>query len=282
MSGTLEGKAIVVIGGGRGIGRAHALTCAAEGARVLVNDLGCDVYGRGEDPSVAAAVADTIRAAGGEAIADGTDVAGVDGATRVIERALATFGRLDGLLAAAGTIADRTVLKMDDALLERMIDVHVRGPFALTRIAARAMIDRGEGGSIVLHTAPVAFFGALRQSALGATGAAVTGLVRSAAIELRKHRVRVNAIAPTARTRTTEELPLFRGIAPDSLGPEFVGPLGAFLVSELAAEVTGEIVGVAGARLYAFRTRETPGSFGDGARLSVRAVAAAWSDITRA
>ncbi len=282
MSGTLEGKAIVVIGGGRGIGRAHALTCAAEGARVLVNDLGCDVYGRGEDPSVAAAVADTIRAAGGEAIADGTDVAGVDGATRVIERALATFGRLDGLLAAAGTIADRTVLKMDDALLERMIDVHVRGPFALTRIAARAMIDRGEGGSIVLHTAPVAFFGALRQSALGATGAAVTGLVRSAAIELRKHRVRVNAIAPTARTRTTEELPLFRGIAPDSLGPEFVGPLGAFLVSELAAEVTGEIVGVAGARLYAFRTRETPGSFGDGAPLSVRAVAAAWSDITRA
>jgi NAD(P)-dependent dehydrogenase (short-subunit alcohol dehydrogenase family) len=282
MSGTLEGKAVVVIGGGRGIGRAHALACAAEGARVLVNDLGCDVYGRGEDPSVAAAVADAICAAGGEAIADGTDVAGTDGATQVIERALATFGRLDGLLAAAGTIADRTVLKMDDALLTRMIDVHLRGPFALTRAAARAMIDRGEGGSIVLHTAPVAFFGALRQSALGATGAAVTGLVRSAAIELRKHRVRVNAIAPTARTRTTEELPLFRGIAPDSLGPEFVGPLGAFLVSELAAEVTGEVVGVAGARLYAFRTRETPGSFGDGSPLTVRAIAAAWSDITRA
>lgn len=282
MSGTLEGKAVVVIGGGRGIGRAHALACAAEGARVLVNDLGCDVYGRGEDPSVAAAVVDAIRASGGEAIADGSDVAGMDGAARVVERALAGFGRLDGLLAAAGTIADRTVLKMDDALLERMIDVHVRGPFALTRIAARAMIDRGEGGSIVLHTAPVAFFGALRQSALGATGAAVTGLVRSAAIELRKHRVRVNAIAPTARTRTTEELPLFRGIAPDSLGPEFVGPLGAFLVSDLAAEVTGEIVGVAGARLYAFRTRETPGSFGDGAPLSVSAIAGAWAEITRA
>jgi NAD(P)-dependent dehydrogenase (short-subunit alcohol dehydrogenase family) len=282
MSATLEGKAVVVIGGGRGIGRAHALACAAEGARVLVNDLGCDVHGCGADPSVAAAVADAIRASGGEAIADGSDVAGNEGAARVVERAIASFGRLDGLIAAAGTIADRTVLKMDDALLERMIDVHVRGPFALTRIAARAMIDRGEGGSIVLHTAPVAFFGALRQSALGATGAAVTGLVRSAAIELRKHRVRVNAIAPTARTRTTEELPLFRGIAPDSLGPEFVGPLGAFLVSDLAAEVTGEIVGVAGARLYAFRTRETPGSFGDGAPLSVSAIAAAWAEITRA
>lgn len=282
MSRALEGKVVVVIGAGRGVGRAHALACAAEGARVLVNDLGADVHGQGQDPTVADAVADAIRDAGGEAIADATDVAGPAGAEGVIERALDAFGRLDGLLAAAGTIADRTVLKMDDALLERMIDVHVRGPFALTRLAARAMIDRGEGGSIVLHTAPVAFFGALRQSALGATGAAVTGLVRSAAIELRKHRVRVNAIAPTARTRTTEGLPLFRGIAPDSLGPEFVGPLGAFLVSDLASEVTGEVVGVAGARLYALRTRETPGSFGDGAPLSVPAIAAAWAEITRA
>lgn len=248
---------------------------------MLINDLGADVHGRGHDPSVAQAVADTIREGGGEAIADSTDVDGPEGAERLIERAVATFGRVDGLLAAAGTVADRTVLKMDDALLARMIDVHIRGPFALTRVAARAMIDAGDGGSIVLHTAPVAFFGALRQSALGATGAAVTGLVRSAAIELRKHRVRVNAIAPTARTRTTEELPLFRGIAPESLGPEFVGPVGAFLVSDLAAEITGEVIGVAGTRLYAFRTRETPGHFGEGAPLSVSAIAEAWAQIIR-
>ena len=282
MTRALEGKVVVVVGGGRGVGRAHALACAAEGARVVVNDLGADVHGRGEDPSVAVAVVDEIRVAGGEAVADSTDVAGAAGAERVIERALTTFGRVDGVLAAAGTIAERTVLKMDGELLDRMIDVHVRGPFALTRIAARAMIDGGNGGSIVLHTAPVGFFGALRQSALGATGAAVTGLVRSAAIELRKHRVRVNAIAPTARTRTTEDLPLFRGIAPDSLGPEFVGPGGAFLVSDLAHEVTGEVVGVAGTRLYAFRTRETPGYFGEGAPLSVPAIADAWAEIIRA
>lgn len=278
----LEGKAVLVVGGGCGVGRSHALACAAEGARVLVNDLGCDVHGQGSDPDVAESVAAEIRAAGGEAIADATDVAGPDGAEAVVAQAISSFGRLDGLLAAAGTIVDRSVLKMDEVLLDRMIDVHVRGPFALTRVAARAMIDGGAGGSIVLHTAPVAFFGALRQSALGATGGAVMGLVRSAAIELRKHRVRVNAIAPTARTRTTESLPLFRGIAQGSLGPEHVGTLGAFLLSDLAQEVTGEVVGVAGTRLYAFRTRETPGHFGETEPLSPSEIAAAWADITRA
>lgn len=283
MNGVLAGKVVVVIGGGRGIGRAHALACAAEGARVLVNDLGCDLQGGGHDPSVAESVAAEVRALGAEAIADDTDVSGAEGAERVLQRALASFGRIDGVLAAAGTVVDRTVLKMDDALLDRMIDVHVRAPFAIARAAARAMIDRGEGGSIVLHTAPVAFFGAVRQSALAAAGGAITGLVRSAAIELRKHRIRVNAIAPTARTRTTRDLPLFRGIAPESLGPEFVGPVGAFLVSDLAADVTGEIVGVAGTRLYAIRSRETPGYFGkDATPLAPSSIAEAWAEITRA
>ncbi len=278
----LEGKVVVVTGGGRGIGRAHALACAAHGARVLVNDLGCDVHGRSEDASVAEAVAAEIRAAGGTAIADSTDVGGAEGAGRVIERAVAELGRVDAVLAAAGIVADRTVLKMDDALLDRVIDVHVRGGFALARAAARAMIDAGQGGSIVLHTAPVSFFGALRQSALGAAGAAIAGLVRSAAIELRKHGVRVNAIAPTARTRTTEDLPLFRGIAESSMGPEHVAPLGVFLASELSGEVSGEVVGVAGTRLYVLRSRETPGYFAEGAPMAPRDIAAAWAQITRA
>ncbi len=278
----LEGKVVVVTGGGRGIGRAHALACAARGARVLVNDLGCDVHGRGSDPAVAEEVAQAIRAAGGEAVADATDVAGLEGPARVIERATRELGRVDAVIGAAGVVVDRTVLKMDDALLDRMIEVHVRGGFGLVRAAARAMIDGGHGGSIVLHTAPVAFFGALRQAALAAASAGVAGLVRSAAIELRKHGVRVNAIAPTARTRTTEDLPLFRGIAESSMGPEFVGPVGVFLASERSAEVTGEIVGVAGTRLYALRSRETPGHFGEGSPLSPEAIAAAWADITRA
>lgn len=282
MTDLLEGKVVVVTGGGRGVGRAHALACAARGARVLVNDLGCDVHGRGADPSVAEEVAAAIRAAGGEAVADATDVAGAEGPARVIERASKELGRVDAVLAAAGVIADRTVLKMDDALLDRVIDVHVRGGFALVRAAARAMIDGGHGGAIVLHTAPAAFFGAARQSALAAASSAIAGLVRCSAIELRKHGVRVNAIAPTARTRTTEDLPLFRGIAETSMGPELVAPLGVFLASDLSAEVTGEILGVAGTRLYALRSRETPGHFAEGAPLAPEAIAAAWADITRA
>ncbi len=278
----LAGKSVVVTGGGRGVGRAYALACAAHGARVLVNDLGADVHGHGEDPSVAEDVRDGIVEAGGEAIADATDVAGSEGANRVIARALEVFGRVDAVLACAGVVADRTVLKMDDALLDRIIDVHVRGAFALTRAASRAMLDAKHGGSIVLHTAPVAFFGALRQSALAATGAAVTGLVRSAAIELRKQGIRVNAVAPTARTRTTESLPLFRSISAGSMGPELVAPLGVFLASDLSADVTGEVVGAAGARLYALRSRETPGHFGDGEPPAPEAIAAAWAEITRA
>ena len=281
MSGRLAGRVAVVVGGGRGVGRAHALACAAAGAAVLVNDLGCAPDGSGADASHANAVAAEIRESGGRAVADTTDIGTAAGAQRVVERALAELGRVDAVIGAAGLVADRTVLKMEDRVLERMIDVHVKGGFALVRVAARAMLDAGHEGSVVLHTGPVGVFGALRQSALAAASAAVIGLVRSAAIELRKHGVRVNAIAPTARTRSTENLPLCRGIAAGSMGPEFVGPVGVFLASDLSREVSGEVIGVAGTRLYAIQGRETPGWFGDGSPASPESIAAHWGDVTR-
>lgn len=249
---------------------------------MLVNDRGCDVHGEGEDASVAAEVAEAIRTEGGIAETNHEDMGHPAGPQRAVEAAVRAWGGVDAVIAAAGIIADRTVMKMDDALLERMIDIHVKGSFALVRAAARAMMNNAQGGSIVLHTAPVAFFGALRQSALAATSAAIVGLVRSAAIELRKHRIRANAIAPTARTRTTESLPLFRGIAPDSMRPEFIAPVGVYLASDLSTEVSGEVVGVAGTRLYALHGRETPGWFGGGSPPSPYEVALAWSEVTRA
>ena len=279
----LEGKVVAVVGGGRGVGRAHARACAKAGAAgILVNDLGGDVHGGGRDASVAEAVARELQDAGTPAVSNTDDVGASEGPARIVAHALERFGRLDAVIGAAGIVADATVMKLDDAALSRMIDVHVRGAFGLTRAAARAMIDQDEGGAIVLHTAPSAFFGALRQSALAATSAAVVGLVRSAAIELRRHQIRINALAPTARTRTTESLPLFKGIAADSMGPEFVGPVGAFLASSAAAEVSGEVVGVAGARVYALHGRETPGWFGTGEPPSADALAEAWAAITRA
>jgi NAD(P)-dependent dehydrogenase (short-subunit alcohol dehydrogenase family) len=287
MTRPLDGKVIVVTGGGRGIGRAEALACAAAGARVLVDDTGGDRYGEGCDPSVAQAVAEAIEADGGEAIASDIDVATDAGPSQLAHLALDRWGRIDGWVAAAGVIAGRSVLKMDDERLDRVLDVTVRSAFRQVRTASRAFLDRGGGvqadstGSIVLHTGPLAFFGAARQSALSAAGAAVVGLTRSAAIELRKHRIRVNAIAPTARTRATEDLPLFRGIAADSMGPEFAGPVAVHLLCEASAQVTGEVVGVAGNRLYAFRTRETPGWFGGATPIEVADLGALWPQIVK-
>jgi NAD(P)-dependent dehydrogenase (short-subunit alcohol dehydrogenase family) len=277
----LDGKVALVSGGGRGIGRAHALALAQHGAKVLLNDLGCDRDGQGSDPSVAAEVAEAIRRSGGDAFADAGDVGQAGVPERLVRDAIERFGRLDIVISAAGIVADKTVLKFDEGELDRMYAVHVRGNFALVRAAGRAMIDSGFGGSLVLHTAPVAFFGALRHANEGAMSAAVVGLVRSAAIELRKHRVRVNAIAPTARTRATEDSALFRGIAPDSMGPEFVAPLGVFLASHLADEVTGEVLGCAGTRLYTIRGRESPGHFGGTLPATPEEIARHWASITR-
>lgn len=277
----LEGKVVVVTGAGRGIGRAVALLCAREGASVVVNDLGTDREGAGVDPSVASAVAKEIADAGGAAVASHESVAAPDAGARVVDRALDAFGRLDALVSSAGFLRDRSLLKMDDADLDAMLDVYVRGAFGLTRAAARAMVDGGQGGAIVHTTAPAALFGSARQTAFAAASAAVIGLVRSAAIELKRHNVRINAIAPTARTRLTEDLPVFQGIREDSMTPEHVAPLAAFLVSPLATDVNGEILGVAGARLYALRTRETTGAFAEGRPFTPEEIRAAWGDITR-
>lgn len=282
--GLLDAKVALVTGAGRGIGRACALAIAREGARVLANDCGSDREGHGRDPEIANAVVREIRSAGGEALAETSDISAPDAPAQLVQLALDTWGRLDTVIAAAGFLRDRTLLKLAPEDLDALLAVHVRAGLALTRAAARAMIDRpgDPGGSIVHLAAPVAFFGNVRQSALAAATAGVVGMVRSAAAELRKHRVRVNAIAPTARTRLTEDLPMFQGIAPGSMAPEHVAPLAVFLASELAADVAGETLGVAGGRVYAFRIRETTGAFVEGRAFTPEEIHAQWAQITRA
>ena len=278
---SLEGKVVVITGAGRGIGRAEALLAARAGARIVVNDLGCDGEGRGSDRSVADAVVDEIRRDGGRAVASHDDVAADGAAEALVALALEKFGRIDAAVANAGITRERTLLNTEPDDLDAVLAVHVRASFALTRAAARAMVDRGEGGAILLTSGPGAFFGAARRAALSAAAAAVVAIARSAAVELRKHRIRVNALAPTARTRATEHLPTFQGIRADSMSAEHVAPVTGFLLSDLAADVSGEVLGVAGGRVYAFRTKETTGAFVEGRPFEIAEIRAAWNEITR-
>jgi NAD(P)-dependent dehydrogenase (short-subunit alcohol dehydrogenase family) len=275
----LAGKVIVITGAAGGIGRAAAESCVREGARLIVNDLGCDREGAGADASVITKTATELRAMGGEVVEDASDV--TTSAASLVALARSRFERVDGVVSCAGFALDRSLLKTDDALLARVLDVHVRAPFALVRAAAAAMVEQGQGGSIVLVSGPAAHFGVRGQSALGAAHAAILALARSASLELRRHDVRVHAVLPTARTRATADLPTFAAIPDGAMSPAHVAALITFLLSSLAADVSGESVGVAGARAYGFKTKETAGAFAEGGPADPRWLAANWRDVMR-
>ena len=275
----LDGKVVVITGAAGGLGRAVAHLCAREGARLVVNDVGCDREGQGADASVIARVASELRSAGAEVAEDASDVA--TGATALVGLARSRFGRIDGVVSCAGFVIDKTVLKTDDALLARALDVHVRAPFALVRAAGSAMIEQQQGGSIVLASGPAAYFGVRGQSVVGAAHAAIIALARSASLELRRQALRVNAILPTARTRATEDLPTFTAISEGAMSPAHVAGMIVYLLSPLASEVSGEAIGVAGARAYGFKTRETAGAFAEGGPADPRWFAEHWRDVVR-
>jgi len=287
----MKNRVVAISGAGRGVGRAEALLLAEQGVLLVLNDLGCDVDGSGRDPSVVDAVVREVRAKGGEAIATHEDIGAPGAADRLVARALEQFGRLDAVIMSAGINRERSILKMEDDDLLAFWNTHVRASFAITRAAGQCLVTQGDGGAILLTTTPAAFFGAARGSHAAAAGAAIAGLTRSAAVELRKHGIRVNAVAPTARTRQTENSPTFRGIHTESMTPAHVAQVALFLISDLARELTGEVVGVAGARVYVIRSRESAGAFVGGDGISVeetdgegfdaRAIADAWDDIAR-
>jgi NAD(P)-dependent dehydrogenase (short-subunit alcohol dehydrogenase family) len=282
MAGLLEGKVAIVTGAGGGIGRAHALALAREGARLVVNDLGGDRHGGGKGSDAADRVVEEIVAAGGAAVASYDSVATREGADGILWAALSRFGRVDVLVNNAGILRDRTLLNMTLEDLDRVLDVHLRGTFFCMQAVARQLKVQGQGGRIVNTTSLSGMLGNFGQANYAAAKAGIYGLTRVAALELQKLGVTVNAIAPVALTRMTEDLAVFRGASELDLGPQLIAPIVVFLASDLAAGVTGQVVGVQGGRLFLYRVETTEGAEKDSASgpWTAQEIAEAWGKIT--
>lgn len=263
----MRDKVVVITGAGRGIGRAAALAFAREGARVVVNDLGCTREGAGADPAIAEDVAHEIMLRGGSAVAHGGDVAEANAARSLIELALSAYGTLDALICMAGIARDKTALKMDEPSFDAVYRTNVKGAWLCSQAAARVFAQQRRGGHIVLCTSIAGLFGNYGQLNASAASAAVYGLTRTLAIELKKQEVRVNAVAPVARTRLTEDLPMFQGMPEETYGAQFVAPVLLFLASKLCGELTGEVLSVAGAKVSTYRVVESEGAVLDDPRV---------------
>jgi NAD(P)-dependent dehydrogenase (short-subunit alcohol dehydrogenase family) len=276
----LKDKVAIVTGGGRGIGRAAALALAREGARVLVNDLGCSPEGEEQSDPCAEQVAAEIREQGGIAEADRSNVAIPEAAQALVDRASSTWGSVDILVNNAGIGMDAQLHRLDAAQWQRTVNVQLNGSFYCLRAASRLMKKAG-AGSIINTTSLAGLRGNYGQAHGSAAAAGVIGLTRSASIELQKYAVRVNAIAPVAKTRLTEGLPMFADV--DSMRPEHIAPVHVFLASELSRDVTGVVVCAAGGRLSVFRLVESLGALKEeeGGVWSAEEIGEHWSAIAR-
>ncbi|MDA8117783.1 MAG: SDR family oxidoreductase [Actinomycetota bacterium] len=259
MAGICDGRVVIITGAGRGIGKAHALEFARQGAKVVVNDIGAEVDGTGSSTGPAGEVVDEIRAMGGEAVANGDDVSDWEGAQRLINTAIETFGTLDVLVNNAGILRDRMLINMTDAEWDAVIRVHLRGTFAPTRWAANYWRERSKAGqendARIINTASASgIFGNVGQSNYGAAKAGIAAFTIITSQELSRYGVTVNAIAPAALTRMTANL----GFAPsepakpeefDAFAPENVSPLVAWIGSSESKGITGRVFDVVGGHI---------------------------------
>lgn len=277
---TSNNRSVVITGAAGGIGSAVARRLAARGDRLLLADLGCDEAGHGSADGRLAALSAELRASAAKLITDDRDLRAPGVVADLVQRAEAELGGFDAIVHCAGIRREATVTKLSEGDLTDVLDAHVKTSFAVVREASERLIAERRPGSIVLFTSPSAFFGAARQAATAASSAAVAALVRTAALELRKHDIRVNAVAPTARTRQTEDAPLFKSIRADSMTADQIAPLVGFLLSDAAEEVSGEWLGAAGGRIYALGARESTGAF-LGSAHDEAAIVEAFGEIVR-
>jgi NAD(P)-dependent dehydrogenase (short-subunit alcohol dehydrogenase family) len=286
--GALDGRVAIITGAGRGLGREHALLFAREGAKVVVNDLGGAADGTGGDLTPAEEVVKEIEAGGGEAVANGDNVADWEGAQRLVNAAIERFGDLDILVNNAGILRDRVVVNMTEEEWDAVIAVHLKGHFAPTRWAAAYWREQHKAGQgkprNLVHTSSTSgLFSNPGQANYGAAKAGIYALTRVAALELEKVGIAVNAIAPVALTRMTSDLQMMRGASERELGPHFVAPVAVFLASDLSRGITGQVVGVQGGKVFLYRMETSEGVERDPAQgpWSAAELAQEWARISR-
>ncbi|WP_327258459.1 SDR family oxidoreductase [Streptomyces sp. NBC_01240] len=251
MTGLCTGRVAVITGAGRGLGRAHALAHAAEGAKVVVNDLGVGLDGTGGAAGPAQHVVEEIRALGGEAVAHGGDITTTEGAASLIATALDAFGRLDTLVNNAGFLRDRMLVNLDDDDWDAVMRVHLKGHFlplkhAAAHWRAEAKAGRTAEARVVNTSSGAGLLGSVGQGNYSAAKAGIIGLTLVAAAEMGRYGVQVNAIAPAARTRMTEQtfaetMAVPEGSGFDAMAPENVSPLVVWLGSAASAGVSGRV-----------------------------------------
>jgi NAD(P)-dependent dehydrogenase (short-subunit alcohol dehydrogenase family) len=241
-----EGRVCVVTGAGRGLGREYALMLAAEGAKVVVNDLGGSRDGTGGDAGPAQQVVDEIAAAGGEAVANTDDISSWNGAATIVRQAVETFGGLDVLVNNAGILRDRMLFSMTEDEWDAVLKVHLKGTFATSHHAAvywrgRAKAGEANDARIVNTTSVAGLYANPGQTNYGAAKAGIATFTQIAALEMGRYGVTVNAVAPGALTRLTEDLGL-----PDEMTarfePRWVAPVVTWLASAQSADVTGQVI----------------------------------------
>jgi len=253
MTKLLDGRVSVVTGGGRGIGRDHALSLARHGAKVVVNDLGGELDGTGSDPTVAQAVVDEIVGAGGEAVANTNDIAEWDGAKGLIDAAIQTYGDLHIVVNNAGMLRDRVLANMTEEEWDAVIRVHLKGTFAPARHAVAHWREQAKAGQkvtgrIISTTSVSGLYGNPGQTNYGAAKAGIAAFTQIAALEVARYGVTVNAVAPVALTRMTEGL----GPAPENdeareaRAPHWIAPIVTWLCSPESADVTGRVFEASG------------------------------------
>jgi NAD(P)-dependent dehydrogenase (short-subunit alcohol dehydrogenase family) len=257
--GLFDGKVAIITGAGAGIGRSHALAFAKEGAKVVVNDLGGDRSGGGKGSDAADKVVAEIKAAGGEAVANYESVTSREGADSILWSALSKFGRVDILVNNAGVLRDKSFLNMTDADWDMVLNVHLKGTYFCSQVIGRQLKIQGKGGRIINTTSMSGLLGNFGQGNYSSAKAGIFGLTRTLSIEFAKMGVTVNAIAPVALTRMTDDLPMLKGLTTDQIGPQYISPAVIFLASDLAADITGTVVGVQGPKLFLYRMEQTDG-----------------------